>query len=385
MLRIAGYWLSLIAVIGLGSEARADSFVCPLSQEKSQRAVDAWKPIFRTLTGEPRCANCHGAIDPFADNANSTHAGGKFFPVMAANGSVDVDKTFQPCAGCHSGLPGWRLAPHALFFKGKDAPTLCRQQRQRFADPSEFLGHMDNDNGGTAFIATAFAGSRGLNDFAKSLLKDAGTPYKAQPPSIARAAYEQQTNAWIDAQDGKFLGGEDCGCQPLQYAIHLEVKDQISGMSTHQSGSMQLTATSSGDVPIQFHDGGEFSGSATLPRQVTGGLNSPKVNCSMEPGSGSQPITWTATGKVEEAQVPGAMELKLSFYLPVAHGSLSCDAAGHHVEAPVYLIPFGSEGHSKSALDDITLVARVGESKIVTVKFDGVDGSLTATLSIIKQ
>src|SRR5271170_5308481 len=189
MLRSAWYWLSLIAVIAFQSGARADSFVCPLSQEKSQRAVDAWKPIFRTLTGEPRCANCHGGIDPFAANAGSTHAGGKFFPVTAADGSVDVDKTFQLCQGCHSGLPGWRMAPRALFFTGKDAATLCRQQRQRFADPSEFLAHMDNDSGGTPFIATAFAGSRGLNDYAKSLLRDAGMPYASQPPAIARAAY----------------------------------------------------------------------------------------------------------------------------------------------------------------------------------------------------
>lgn len=384
-MRSAWFGFSLISMIGLQSEARADSFVCPLSQEHSQRAVDAWKPIYQTLTGEPRCANCHGGIDPFAADAGSKHAGGKFSPVMAADGSVNVDKTFQPCAGCHSGLPGWRMAPRALFFAGKDAPTLCRQQRQRFADPSEFLGHMDNDNGGTAFIATAFAGTRGLNDYAKSLLKDANMAYKPQPPSIGRAAYEQQTNAWIDAQDGKFLGGEDCGCQPLQYAIHLVVKDQISGEGTHESGFMSLSAASSGDVPIQFQDGGQFSGSATLPRQVTGSIASPKVSCAMVPGSGSQPITWTATGKVEEGQVPGAMELKLAFSMPVAHGTFKCEAGGHEVEGPVYLIPFGSAGHSKSGLDDITLVARVGESKTVTAHFDGVNGSLTATLSIIKQ
>src|SRR5215472_12584156 len=66
--------------------------VCPLSEEQTQKAIAAFAelaPIFQ----QPRCINCHGAVDPF--DKPGTHPGG------------DLDrKDNTDCGTCHDALEG---------------------------------------------------------------------------------------------------------------------------------------------------------------------------------------------------------------------------------------------------------------------------------------
>jgi hypothetical protein len=56
-----------------------DDIVCPLSDEQAQKSIQAFDKIAQVFTGEPRCVNCHGAVNPFGADANKRMA--------AANGS----------------------------------------------------------------------------------------------------------------------------------------------------------------------------------------------------------------------------------------------------------------------------------------------------------
>ena len=37
---------------------------CPLTDTQSKKAIDAFAKIAAFVTGEPRCVNCHGGVDP---------------------------------------------------------------------------------------------------------------------------------------------------------------------------------------------------------------------------------------------------------------------------------------------------------------------------------
>lgn len=90
-----------------------------------------------TFTEEPRCVNCHGGVDPFADPTN--HGGGTQDPK-------------SDCDTCHSEMPGKkgggtskrRLALPEHSFLGKDAVTLCKQMRSGFVEGADFLGPLIN-------------------------------------------------------------------------------------------------------------------------------------------------------------------------------------------------------------------------------------------------
>jgi hypothetical protein len=138
---------------------------------------------------------------------------------------------------------------------------------------------MDNDNGGVQFIATAFAGTRGLNDYAKDLMRQAQQPYRPEPPRISRAAYEKQTNDWIEALDAKFSGGPKCGCEPLHYALRLKVSDNLSGISPGADRTIgDFKGASDAQVPFTIRDGGAIGGDATLDRNVTGASTTRRQN-----------------------------------------------------------------------------------------------------------
>jgi hypothetical protein len=195
---------------------------CPLSDEQAQKSVEAFNKIAQVFTGEPRCVNCHGAVNPFGLAAFKTHRGGRFSPKMKMAPdpdtgepeiSLDLAATFQQCPVCHDAFPGtWAVAPPNLSFVGKDAFTLCTQQRDRFSDARDFINHIETDaDPSNPFVQEAFTGRMGLNIIGRSLAKK----YPAPPVGVTHQDLIQMAHDWVDALGGKFQGGRTCGCTTI--------------------------------------------------------------------------------------------------------------------------------------------------------------------------
>lgn len=220
--RLAG----LIGALGLaaGAAAAQDKASCPLSFKQQTDSIHAFDPIASFLTREPRCANCHGGVNPFIDGTGSdpedenaptsttAHGGGRIQRQRdrAPDGTLLIE---NECLDCHNNLAPrrdgsksvWMTAPGFLSFVGKDAPTLCRQIKRSTQTAEHFLGHLEDDNGGNNFGGTAFNGDRGLDPEVYD------TP--PAPPSISHAALMKLGHAWVDAMGGSFQGDETCGCE----------------------------------------------------------------------------------------------------------------------------------------------------------------------------
>ena len=199
-----------------------DDSECPLSDEQAQKSVEAFNKIAQVFTGEPRCVNCHGAVNPFGLAAFKTHRGGRFSPKMKMAPdpdtgepeiSLDLTATFQQCPVCHDAFPGtWAVAPPNLSFVGKDAFTLCTQQRDRFSDARDFINHIETDaDPSNPFVQEAFTGRMGLNIIGRSLAKK----YPAPPEGVTHQDLIQMAHDWVDALGGKFQGGRTCGCTTI--------------------------------------------------------------------------------------------------------------------------------------------------------------------------
>ena len=200
-----------------------DDSECPLSDEQAQKSVEAFNKIAQVFTEQPRCVNCHGAVNPFGPNAYKTHGGGDFWPVMKTEPnpdtgepetSPDIAASFRQCQVCHNAFPGtWATPPPNLSFVGKDAFTLCTQQRDRFSDARDFITHIETDaDPNNPFVQEAFTGRMGLNTIGRSLAKK----YPAPPVGVTHQDLIQMAHDWVDALGGKFQGGRTCGC----IAIH---------------------------------------------------------------------------------------------------------------------------------------------------------------------
>jgi hypothetical protein len=219
----------LTAALFIPSEAGAQKGAsCPLTDAQTKKAIAAFQPLATFLSGEPRCFNCHGGVNPFIDGvgldpedpnappSQFEHGGGKqgHDNPVSKDGSVGLD---EGCKDCHSqmlpksdGTPSttWTLAPGFMSFVNKDATTLCRQMKRTSGTAEEFLGHLKDDNGRNSLGATAFAGRRALTD--RDIKK-----YEVQvlPPAITHDRLMQMGRNWIDAMGGKFQGDISCGCE----------------------------------------------------------------------------------------------------------------------------------------------------------------------------
>src|SRR5690349_3180300 len=70
---IVGAWIGLAGVafgqpVQPGADRR-EGAVCPLSDEQTRRSIEAFSKVAAFMTHEPRCVNCHGAVNPFIDGA----------------------------------------------------------------------------------------------------------------------------------------------------------------------------------------------------------------------------------------------------------------------------------------------------------------------------
>jgi hypothetical protein len=261
---------SLLAPVVVGDS-------CPLTDEQKQKSVDTFTPIAQFMASEPRCVNCHGAINPFA--ANTTHIGGRYELKFDKNGrDVDEGATFSDCQACHSGLPGWQIPPKSLSFNGKDAPTLCEQMQSRFfvspvISPSgaeEFIKHMKLDITDVHFIEEAFKGTRGLDEVGKEEYEKATqSKYKLEPPlGMTHDQLVQMAEAWIQAMGGNIQQDPQCGCVPPPCYKITSHKNWSGKVSWNYSGSgsnndpaigvRSVTVRESGSVAAQLtvaHDG----------------------------------------------------------------------------------------------------------------------------------
>jgi len=265
--------LTAVAILGtalaqtnpLQKKSTSKNAVCPLSESQTQKSIEAFAKMVPTLTEEPRCVNCHGGIDPFADPTK--HGGGTEDPKA-------------DCSQCHSEMPSktsgvaskWRLALPEHSFVGKDATTLCKQMRSVFMQGADFVGHLIDDNGNSNFTETAFLGTRGLNQLGRSLVDN----YRDEPPQkITHGGLVNLGLDWVNAMGGEFEGDESCGCEPAHYAIrgYYEAKITI-GTFVQEMATMGPV-----DIPITFHDDHSFEGEGTLSFSSAGTGRAAKVVC----------------------------------------------------------------------------------------------------------
>jgi len=233
----------------LDKKSTSKGAVCPLSDSQAQKSIDAFGKMVPTFTQEPRCVNCHGGVDPFA---NPTNHGG---------GTVDPE---TDCNDCHSEMLGrgnggpskWQLPQPAHFFKNKDAKTLCKQMREVFQQGVDFIGHLIDDNGNSKFTEVAFHGTRALNERGRGLVDN----YHDEPPqNMSHGKLIDLGFGWVDSTGGEFKGDVECGCEPQKYAVRVSYDQQIATPMFHGVKKMGPI-----DIPITFHDDGSFEGEQTV-------------------------------------------------------------------------------------------------------------------------
>jgi hypothetical protein len=139
----------------------------PLSEERTQKAIEAFGQLAQVFTKEPRCVNCHGGVKPFAPDGDG-HVGGAIAAIRTSGDQIDLNATNAQCQLCHSGLPGWKLAPANDVFQGQTAVQICKNQKFVFGrllktGPPGFANHIETDVGIADFIGNAFFGNRGLD------------------------------------------------------------------------------------------------------------------------------------------------------------------------------------------------------------------------------
>jgi hypothetical protein len=217
---------------------------CPLDPGDQVKAIKAFAkmiPVFR----HPRCSNCHGGVDPFADPKNGKHGGGQMQPGDFEKGA---------CQECHDLLPGWRLAFPPMFWVKKSDEELCMQVREMNPDAAKYVGHIRDDNGGVAFTDAAFKGIRALNEGAQSNYEsESGITITQQSPPGTLQLMTQQAQDYVDAMGGSLVGSSECGCklQPVELRFHSTM--------TIVNHALAITSTITGDGRVVLKLGPEPS------------------------------------------------------------------------------------------------------------------------------
>ncbi len=332
--------------------------MCTVSDHQLEDAMKAFEKMMPTFQ-HPRCANCHGGVNPF--EANTGHAGGKFDVVLGPEGDLMYEETFGACQECHGGLKGWEVPPADLAFVGKDAVELCKQMKTGSAE--NFMDHITRDRGKTPFIETAFTGMRGLGedgiDYYEALNDKKPMP---EPPPGSHSALIEQAQAWVDALGGEFPGDNSCGCEPQHYA--LEVVESVAGSLEQNGTKFDWKGGTTVQIPITLNQDGTFTGEAISQRTIDATLTS-KVSCN---GTSNSDVRWQVTGKLVQAQDPNdplsdpEPVLQFSLRFTPSPGTVNCVLPA--VPAPVPLpLPIDDTERADNPLKQMEMYAYVGETK----------------------
>ncbi len=319
--------------------------MCPLSENQLKKSMEAFEKMMPTFQ-HPRCANCHGGVLPF--QANTNHAGGKFDLALDVDGDVLIKDTFEPCQACHSGLKGWEVPTADMAFVGKESIELCKQMKA-MGNSDNFLDHIARDRGRTQFIATAFEGTRALNEAGKEFYEALNDKkLTAEPPTISHAALIEQSKAWVDALGGEFKGDERCGCELQRYA--LQVDESFTADFQSPEARLQWNGSTTTQIPLKFNDDGTFSGEITSPRQMNVILTS-KVSCNQTETSD---VKWQVTGKIDSE----AETITFSIRFTPSKGFVQCGL----VPMP---LPIDDSENPNNPLKNVEMSSYIGETKTV--------------------
>ncbi len=309
--------------------------VCPLSDAQQDKAVRTFADVEQMLkSSPPRCINCHGALQPFA--ADTKHPGGRMDPLFT-KGKLDVEKTRRiQCIICHD--PPWQ-APHPDdFWVDKNAVQLCKHFKGQFQTPQALLTHLQRD----VLADFAYAGTRALNDNGELISEgEFGKPPKPEPPSFTRQDLLLRTAFWLDAQNGKFQGDEECGCKPHRYFLRF-----IIDMAIVADKAPPLFGRSDAHedfkIPITFRDDGSFSGQASVDRNMSGTIGAPgrpPVVCTIKAVVPQE--VWKVEGKpTDETVFAWNVTLTNTWPNPL-RSEARCNVGGSAFQSPMAAAPTG--------------------------------------------
>ena len=239
---------------------------CPLALGDQVKAIKAFAkmvPVFR----HPRCSNCHGGVDPFADPKVGKHGGGE----------MDAD-AFEAgiCEDCHDQMTGgmanskWKLSPPPMHWVKKNDEELCMQVREMEPDAAKYVGHIRNDNGKEPFTLVAFRGMRALSAGTKSEIS--GNEITKESPPGSLELMTQQAQDYVDAMGGSLVGSSECGCKLQPVEVHFR--------STMTIADARITRTITGEGKVLL--------------EVKPDPSAPEWDVASDFRVGSADITWSA-------------------------------------------------------------------------------------------
>lgn len=265
--------------------------VCALSDQQQEAAPKAFAPFATMVKGEPRCNNCHGAVNPFVDNTN--HLGGPMNPSLRGKMGPD-GATQSQCMECHN--PPWVIPSPGEWFTNKNVIQLCQKMKSDFSESAQhFLNHVRSDQ----FSLVGFAGTRGLNDTGQVVYEEKRkAPYKIEPPKFTVNELVDQAEEWVNAMGGKFVGDADCGCVPHHYTLSIDmhaVQDTSAG-----TNSFYIEQSAHAEIPLNFKDDGTLDVEATVPWTQSGhtDIERMKMHCTLK---GSLELKFRLKGTLNEA------------------------------------------------------------------------------------
>lgn len=380
--------LSSLAPVVAGA---ADS--CKLSPRQQADSVKAFRSLY-PIFQDPRCLNCHGAVNPFSPAGG--HPGGvidireeardflKRADLQSALVSIDdvgrarelqgireiaegsgaitsndvirlkAQKPMQEaCAQCHVGE--WHMPMSHNFFVGRDWKAMCVHIKTSSftSDPGSFLAHMQDDS----LIRIGFKGLRGLL-----------TPPDPLPPAMPFSSMEKHANDWVAAMDGKFYPPETCGCE--YEGLVVEMRHRLFfNPGTH--GKTYGDGEFSGEVVfnalLEDMDTGWFGQDVRVRRPMSLKFTQSAVwKCE---GTGWRDEIWSIRVRFEGE--PARLEVQFGYVNQAEEGETVCKAKGMKADQPWDPAPFGP-------LDRVVLPLETGAS----IAVDGKDDLTAETLKV---
>ncbi len=277
----------------------------------------------------------------------------------------------------------WFTAPDFLSFVGKDATTLCRQMKRATRTATEFLGHLQDDNGGNAFGPTAFKGDRGLDQTIYGPDKDSPALVPAEPPSKTRAELMQMARNWVTAMGGSFKGDESCGCEhkhdnwsgQIRYSVQYKTDDAHSVQQ--DSRSFRLS-----QVTLTFNDGvGKADSHAEIDsygenrRGIVRGGQGSYVFDNSSSANGSMDGRSEATVEVRLLK-DGTYRIQPGWSVPAPGKVLYTTCGGVDRACKT------QEGNLSPEVGIVALEGRVGDPNHLTGSSDDLDESVTGFLKV---